>query len=184
MNASASASVASLKVASEATVSGMLVAYSAETQDHFKSLGQTTLGKTLIAGDLIIDGTMSVTGNSINTIGVLSLQNSSLAQGVDIFNGKVTINNLGQITAIAVSTNKLILGSQVLGESKITTGTQETTVQTLAITEKSRIFITAQTEIDTPLFVAGKIVGQSFTVRTKNPPKDDIIFDWQVLDNP
>ena len=75
--------------------------------DVFKSLGETILGKTIVAGDLIADGTFSISnGNEINVIGlpsdnllvgtpvnqgILYLQKSPLTQGLDIFDGKVKL---------------------------------------------------------------------------------------------
>jgi len=75
----------------EATVSGTL-----------RVLGDTTLGSTSIAGNLNINGTFSVdsaaNGDSINSLSTLYLQNSPLAEMLDIFNGNVTIDKSGNIT--------------------------------------------------------------------------------------
>ena len=76
----------------DATVSGQL-----------NVLGNTTLGSTAVNGDFSVNGSFSVEptadGNSINSLTTLYLQNSPLAELVDIFNGAVTIAKDGTITA-------------------------------------------------------------------------------------
>ena len=127
MFATASATLTDLTVTSEATFSAKLTGYDAIIQNSLKSLGDTFLGKTNVAGDLTVDGTLSFTGSSINSIGgdcrvasaprndviaspqsgeaisntcgSLFVQNSPLAQAVDFFNGLVTIGKDGLLTA-------------------------------------------------------------------------------------
>ncbi|MFA6454178.1 MAG: tail fiber domain-containing protein [Microgenomates group bacterium] len=106
-----SAQLVDLSVASEATFSGKLTAYEATISDTFKSLGNTFLGNTTIAGDFNIDGTMSITGNSISTLGNLFIQNGPLAGNVDFFNGKVVIDNQGNIK---VGGNLEVAGAMVI----------------------------------------------------------------------
>ncbi|MDO8570694.1 MAG: tail fiber domain-containing protein, partial [Candidatus Daviesbacteria bacterium] len=108
---------------SEATISSKL-----------RSYGDTFLSNTIIAGNFSVDGTMSLTGDSINSIGVISspdggpegllgggngtlfIQNSSLAQSVNFFNGQVTIDKTGKLTvqeivAKTITTNKLVIAN-------------------------------------------------------------------------
>ncbi|MDD2823554.1 MAG: MerR family transcriptional regulator [Candidatus Daviesbacteria bacterium] len=92
-----SAKLVDLSVTSDATFSGQLAAYSATISDTFKSLGNTYLGNTSIAGDFNIDGTMNISRNSISTLDALYIQNGPLAGDIDFFNGQVIIDNQGNI---------------------------------------------------------------------------------------
>src|SRR3989344_5326654 len=110
--------VANLSVTSEATFSGMLTAYELDVQDSLRVFGETILGKTNIVGDLSVDGTLSIeNGSEINVIGTLYLQKSSLADKLDIFNGRVTIDNegniktVGEVVAASIVTNKLTISN-------------------------------------------------------------------------
>ncbi len=85
-------------------------AYTATVRDTFMSLGKTFLGDTNVSGRVNIDGTLTITENSINVIGnpyqdgqiptdgILYLQNSPLANLIDLFDGAVTIDKFGTIT--------------------------------------------------------------------------------------
>ncbi|OGE30366.1 hypothetical protein A2631_01160 [Candidatus Daviesbacteria bacterium RIFCSPHIGHO2_01_FULL_44_29] len=96
--ATGSSQLASLAVASEATFSGRLIAYDTIISNSFKSLGETFLGQTTIAEEVNVDGTLSVTGNAINSIGTLYLQSAPLSTKLDIFGGKLVIDIDGNLT--------------------------------------------------------------------------------------
>ncbi|OGE24972.1 hypothetical protein A3C26_00515 [Candidatus Daviesbacteria bacterium RIFCSPHIGHO2_02_FULL_39_12] len=204
--------VSGLKV-SEATVSGMLKAYQAEISDNFKVFGQTTLASTTIAGDLVVDGTFSVTnGNEINVIGaacqdtskepkltfevgescpgngILYLQKSPLAQGLDIFNGKVKIDNQGNIvTQGEVNAQSLTITNNdptkpTIGSGKILAGKTEVVILTESMTQNSKVFITPTSKTGKQsLIVIEKKAGESFTVSIEESYSKDITFDWWVV---
>jgi len=184
---------------SEATVSGMLTAYSTQIQDNLKVFGQTTLGNTLVAGHLIVDGTLDIeNGNEVNVLGTLFLQKSSLAQGLDIFSGKVTIDkdgNLkteGKVTASEIKTNKLTISnnsiasssatlSASIGKATLPSGETKVTVQTADVVESSKVFITPTTQTDKVLSVTNIESGKSFDVSILSPTTVDINFNWWVV---
>jgi len=208
--ATTSAQLVNLEVTSDATISGQLTAYDLNIQNGLKSLGTTTLGSTLIAGDLSVDGTLSLTGSSISTLGNLSIQNGSLAGPVDFFNGAVTIDNNGSLVAQTVSannvvTNKLTISnteiasssatprndviasaakqSNSIGSDKIPTGQVKAAILTTAITPTSKVFITpkSSTQGQTPYVeLAEPEVG--FVVSIDNAIGRDIDFDWWIVD--
>ncbi|MFA5933598.1 MAG: tail fiber domain-containing protein [Microgenomates group bacterium] len=166
-----------------ATISGTL-----------KSLGQTFLGETIVAGDFSIDGTMSVNGDSINSIGTLYLQNSPLAKNIDIFNGAIKLDHLGKITAAQIeakiiSTEKVILGTSTdenntIGSSIIPAGSLEIPVFTTAITDKSKVFLTPTSPTgQQTLIMSGKVIGAGFVVSLEKPYTKDIHFDWFIVDS-
>ncbi len=174
--ATGSAVLANLSVASEATISGQLTAYQATISDTFKSLGTTSLASTTIAGDFTVDGTMSLTGNSVNSIGALFIQNSPLATLVDFFNGKAQIDNTGKI-----SVQKVEVSSQTLSTATIPAGQTTLIVNTDQVTATSRIFLTPHQPVT--LGVSSKSVGQSFTVQLNQAQAQDITFDWWIVDS-
>ncbi|MBI2018940.1 hypothetical protein HYS96_04535 [Candidatus Daviesbacteria bacterium] len=204
--ASGSATLTSLTV-SEATVSAMLTAYNLNVSESFKSFGTTTLGRTNIVGRLTIDGVfsidngseISVIGGSTGGTGILYLQKSSLAQGVDIFNGKVTIDasgniqTKGQVLASEVKTNKLtisntpIASSSAILSASIGTGTipanqTQVTIPSTNISASSRVFITPTTATDKVLSVTNIKNNQSFDVSILTPASLDINFNWWIVD--
>lgn len=95
--ATTSANLLDLTVRSDATFSGQLSAYATTVSATFKSLGETFLGNTMVAGNFIVDGTLSLTGDSINTLTDLHIQNGPMAGNIDFFNGKIIMDNLGNI---------------------------------------------------------------------------------------
>ncbi|MDD5416249.1 MAG: MerR family DNA-binding transcriptional regulator [Candidatus Daviesbacteria bacterium] len=217
-----SAVFTNLTVKSEATMSGQLSIYDLSVSNTLKSLGKTTLADTLIAGDLMIDGTMSISGNSINSSGVgldspevsngtLYLQNSTLAQGLDIFNGKVTIDPAGNITtqgkviASEVKTNKLTISNTPIATSSANTpgagfdspgvngasigtttlpaGATAVTIQTAQISESAKVFITPISPTDKVLSVTDIKPGTSFDVSMLTPSQTDIKFNWWIVES-
>ncbi|MDO8619435.1 MAG: hypothetical protein Q7R49_05865 [Candidatus Daviesbacteria bacterium] len=187
--ATGSAQLADLTVASEATFSGRLTAYDVEISNNFKSLGQTTLGNTLVAGNFTVDGTLAISGNSINSYwsnadlsGILYLQNSPLAEGLDIFNGKVFIDPTGSIRAqsIVVAEYKVISG-KTSGSGKVVAGTSSVDISNASVTDGSRILITPTSSTNLVLAVTDKQVGTKFTVSTPAQTPSDINFDWWII---
>ncbi|KKQ66696.1 MAG: hypothetical protein US86_C0004G0014 [Candidatus Daviesbacteria bacterium GW2011_GWA2_38_24] len=174
--ATGSASLANLEVQSEATFSGMLAAYDLSVSNIFKSFGETFLGKTTIAGDVSIDGSLSINGDSINTIGTLFLQNSPLAQSIDLFDGEVTISKDGLITA-----NKLAIDPKSLDTIILKAGQTEVIVESAQIAAKSKIF----TSPSQPIAVAitnKDPKKQSFTIKISVPLPTDLSIDWWIVD--
>jgi hypothetical protein len=123
---SGSAAPSSIGVVSNAQLGDEIEAYGLTVKDTFTSLGLSYLGGTSISGDVTVAGTsylsdtsivgvvtiddITLTEASINVKGVadedgvvtggtLFLQNSVLAGDIDIFNGGVTIQKDGTISA-------------------------------------------------------------------------------------
>ncbi|MDD2823524.1 MAG: MerR family DNA-binding transcriptional regulator [Candidatus Daviesbacteria bacterium] len=192
--ATTSAQLVDLSVTSEATFLGRLTAYEATISDTFKSLGNTFLGNTTVAGDFSIDGTMSINGDSINSIGTLYLQNAPLAKDIDIFNGGIRLDHLGKITATQIeakiiSTEKIVLGTlteenNTIGSAIIPTGSIEIPVFTNAVTDSSKIFLTPTTKTgEQTLIMSGIVSNTGFVVSLEKPHTSDIHFDWFVVDS-
>ncbi|TSC85695.1 MAG: replicative DNA helicase [Microgenomates group bacterium Gr01-1014_7] len=185
--ASGSATLANLKVTSEATVSGMLTAYQAEIQDNFKVYGETTLSNTLIAGALTVDGTLSLTGSSISSIGTLHIQNELLAEKLDIFNRKVTVDKEGNIKATTVIADEFKINEgKSAGSGKILAGETEITIENPYVEENSIILVTSHTPLLQTLGVTDKTYGtdktnSSFKVKFAHPETVDIQFDYLII---
>ena len=187
-----SATLAELTV-SEATVSGQLTAYQTVIQDSLKSLGQTTLGNTAVAGDFSVDGTLSLTGNSLSTLGELFIQNGPLADKVDIFNGLVTIDKTGKliaqdIEAKTITTEKLTINTPEvnaasIGSGKLAAGETKVAVYTDKASTNSKVFITAKssTQGQTP-YVELAEEGAGFVVSIDSAVSNDIDFDWWIVE--
>jgi hypothetical protein len=161
--------------------------------------GRTTLNDlgitgTINAGLLNINGLDTATGTTsatINTLGgPLKLQ-SFAAAGLDFENGKVTINTNGDIVVNAAITAKTIHADKYeatdtgdnasVGEATITAGKTMLEIKTTAITSKSKIFVTADSPLATPLFVSNKTPGFSFTVSLSKPPTENTQFNWWIV---
>ena len=204
--------VANLSVTSEATFSGMLTAYELDVQDSLRVFGETILGKTNIVGDLSVDGTLSIeNGSEINVIGTLYLQKSSLADKLDIFNGRVTIDNegniktVGEVVAASIVTNKLtisnipVTASASAAVSGIATDSasprnDDSTIGTGKILAGQRNLVISSNQVGTsskifisankPVLIAiisKNIEAKNFTVELADVQLEDITFDWWIV---
>ena len=143
-----------------------------------KSLGDTFLGNTTIAGDLSVDGTLSFTGNAINALPTLFFQNGPLAQAVDFFSGKVTINKDGLFATEAIA-----LGDESLGEAIIPAGQIEITIPSSLVNTTSKIFLTPTSAITGNLYPGTIQTSQSFKVKISTPNLSDVKFNWMIVQN-
>ena len=212
MIATDSAELDTILIHSEATVSGMLQAYDGVFQNSLKSLGDTMLGNTTIAGDLSVDGTLNITGSTVNSVGcviptsvegsldsarddnscgILFLQNSPLAELVDLFNGAVQIARSGNITTIgevkaeSISTDTLKVTETAqdssIGSGTIPAGIIEIPVFTNKVGANTKVFVTVTSEANQPLVVSEKIENAGFVVKIQVPELQDITFDWFIV---
>jgi len=164
---------------SSVEISQSLKALDATISGTFKALGESFLGNTTIAGDLIVDGTLSFTGNSISSIGTLFLQNGPLDTLIDIFNGKVQIDNSGK-----VSMQKLAVSSDVLGTAVIPAGEDLIVIDTDQVASNSAIFITPKSSTaGQSLYVTSQTPGVGFSIGIDNPVNHDINFNWWIVDS-
>jgi len=172
--------------------------------DTFKSLGQTMLADTIIAGDLNIDGTMTISGAAINSLacdvipsgvegslhggrdgnncGTLFLQSTPLADKVDIFNGLITLAKDGSITAQTIAVEEIkVLGGKTAGTGTIISGTSSIVIENPRIKTNSIISITPEVLIQSPLAVTLKSVGTSFKVEIPTQTSIDIPFSYLIV---
>lgn len=150
---------------------------------NLKSLGETMLGSTIVAGDLVQDGTLSLTnGNTINALPVLYFQKTDLAEKIDFFNGLVTIDKEGSMSAQAITTGELkVQANKISGAGKILVGSKTVEVENPSIGSNSRILITPTSETDDVLSVTTKEEGKKFVVSLAKPAEADISFDWLLV---
>lgn len=183
MFASDSATLNTLTVTSEATVSGNLTAYEGIFQDSLKSLGDTFLGKTNIAGDLSVDGTFSISeGSIVNALPVLYFQTSPLAEAVDFFNGLVTISKDGVLAAKEIVTEQISVKADTsAGQTILPTGQTEVAVLNELVEDTSIIILTSETTGAPTLAVAEKVAGAGFVVRISNSYNQDIKFSYLIV---
>jgi len=154
-----------------------------------KSLGNTFLGNTTIAGNFSVDGTLSLTGDSLNSIGTLYLQDNPLADKLDLFNGVVQIDKKGNITAqgelttTKVKVNSKDFASSSIGSGQILASDTQALIQTAAVTNSSKIFITPTTSTGSQtIIVSQKLPGQGFIVSLDHTYSQDVKFDWFIVD--
>ena len=155
----------------------------------------TDLGVTgnITSGLLSINGLDSALnggagGASINSVGDLNLQSNGLG-GINILSGKVKIDTSGNIVTEGTITTKKIkidtttdAPSKSLGSGTILAGDTTVDIDTTAVTNKSRIFVTATSKTNQALSVTTKTAGLGFTVEIPVQSLTNIKFDWFIVD--
>ncbi len=172
-----SATVAHLEVTD--TLSSLnLDATDATVSSSLKSLGQTFLGETTIAGDLSIDGAFSITeGKSLNALPILYLQNNPLAEKIDIFNGLIALDKTGLLKV-----QKLAVSDKSLGSAIIPAGETSITISTTGLTNKSKVFVS--TEKPVSLGVNSKNPSaHTFKIEISSVLPNDLAVDWWIVDS-
>jgi hypothetical protein len=147
--------------------------------------GRTTLSELGVTGD-ITAGILSINGleGTINSVGEpLRLQNLGVA-GIDILDGKVTIDTAGNITAKgSLTLKKLKIDesealAKSLGDVVIEAGETYVDVTTASLTTKSRIFVTAE---DPAAIGSKRINATTFRIRLEKPLPQDLRVNWWVI---
>ncbi len=206
--ASQSASLASLTVTDTLSSDKLFTAEDGKISGNLSVFGKTTLASTTIAGDLTVDGTFSISQNSINVAGItchpesssgsikwipdqvgndngcgiLFLQNSPLAQGVDILNGLVTIDKKGNLKAQSVTVSEFrVVANKISGSGKISSGAKSVDIENTQVMKNSRILITPTSETNLVLAVTDKVEGKKFIVSAPQIVAADLNFDWFMI---
>ncbi len=152
--------------------------------------GRTTLGDVGITGKMNI-GLLSIEGLSENgfatintTSGPLKLQSDSV-NGVDILNGKVVISTngdiktQGEITVKKVNVDTEDVAGASLGTATIVDGETIVSVQTSALTDKSKVFVQA---VDSPVATAVKKTGaDTFDIKIPAAVNNDLRLNWWIV---
>jgi len=155
----------------------------------FTVTGKTTLSDvgitgTIQAGLLTIDGL----NGTVNTLaGDLKLQATGL-NGIDLENGKVTIDTNGNIiTKGEVTVKKLNVTedtatqSGTIGTAVIPSGQTTITIPTTAITDVSHVFTSPDSPLNFSLGITNKKAHQSFTVQIPSAQFQPISFSWWIV---
>jgi hypothetical protein len=182
LESTGSATLAQIKV-TETLSTAKLEAGDTTISGNFKTLDDTFLGRTTIAGDLSVDGTFSITsGNAINTLPILYLQNNLLAEKIDMFNGKVTVNKDGTIETATIIANQIKVNQNTsLGKGVITSGQTEVTIENSLIEENSIVLITPDAPLSQTLAASDIQTGKSFKVKLLNPETGNINFSYLII---
>jgi hypothetical protein len=183
MFASDSATLDNLTVNSQATISGQLKAYEGIFQNSLKSLGDTFLGRTNIAGDLSVDGTFSVSeGSKVNALPTLYFQTSALAEAVDFFNGLITINKDGALAAKEVVAEQFsVKADSSAGQMIIQAGETEIPVLNQLVDTDSIIILTSETAGAPALAVSDKVESTGFVVKLGAAHTEDIKVSYLIV---
>ena len=153
--------------------------------------GKTTvndLGITgkISAGLLAIDGLNNESGimnyASINTLtNDLYLQNQLLG-GINILNGKVTIDKNGNLKVMKLSVDTSESSSSSIGSATLQSGTTFLDVSTTSVTQNSKVFVTPTSETGGQvIIVKAKTTGKGFRVIIEKPYTSNITFDWLII---
>jgi hypothetical protein len=153
--------------------------------DTLKVIGKTQLGDTTIGGKLAV---------GLITIDDLKADISAMNGLLSFQQGTVQIDRVGNITTTGTITAKKInisedstaSGSAILdasiGQSSIPAGQPRVEVKTMAVTGKSRIFVTPRTETGDHVLIVKEVKpGESFSVTIKAAINSDISFDWWIV---
>lgn len=171
----------SLSDTSDATVSGSLSVLGRSVLSDVGITGKVNIGLLSING---LDGCACATINTSS--GFLMLQSQGL-NGIDMMNGKITVDTKGNLTVketviakkYAVDTTDK--KSTSFGEAELLAGEMRVTIGTTAVAGTSGVFLTPENEITSPLFIVEKKQGISFTVGISKPEPQDVKFNWWVV---
>ncbi len=192
--ATASASLTSQPMAETLSSDKLFSESDIKISGNLNVFGKTTLANTMVAGDLTVDGTLALNGNSLNVIGapdcseenktcgILYIQNSPLAYQVDFFNGLASIDKFGNFKAQTVTVAAFkVVANKISGSGKIATGTKSVDIENAQVHPNSRILITPNSETNLVLAVTDKSEGKKFTVSAAQTVPSDVIFDWFLI---
>jgi len=150
-------------------------------------LGKTSLGETSIADQLMVDGSLILGKTGItNLFGPLKLQPLG-QERVDILNGKMIIDNQGNLTvqgkvlAQEIETKKLTIKENA-GTAILPAGQSQLLITNYSITPNSLIFLTPlSSTANQSLYVKLKNPGEHFIVATDKALPHDISFNWLIV---
>ncbi|MCL4366165.1 MerR family DNA-binding transcriptional regulator [Patescibacteria group bacterium] len=192
--ATSSASFSEVKVTGTLSSDKLFTAQDSKISGELRVFGKAMLAATTVAGDLTVDGTLSLNGNSVNVIGspvcsevnkdcgILYIQNSPLAYQVNFFNGLVAIDKAGNLRAQTVTVAAFkVVANRISGSGKITAGTKSVDIENAQVEDNARILITPNSETNLVLAVTNKAAGKKFTVSVAQPATEDITFDWFLI---
>ncbi|KKS54274.1 MAG: hypothetical protein UV61_C0002G0017 [Candidatus Gottesmanbacteria bacterium GW2011_GWB1_43_11] len=169
----------------DATISGNLLVGGRSNLSDVGITGRLTMGVLTIDG-LDMDSSSSATINTLS--GPLKLQSLGLA-GIDILNGKVTIDQNGNMKVLGdltvsgnLTAQKLIMQGDSVGEATVSAGKVSTEVKTPLVTDKSHIFTSLRSLTGKQsLFISNIAPNVSFTVSLEEIFTKDVTFDWWVV---
>lgn len=148
--------------------------------------GKTTvndLGITgkITAGLLTINGFNNVFASLDTLSDDLYLQSKGVG-GVNILNGKVTIDKNGNLKVTKLNFDVSDATSSSVGSATLQSGATSIDISTSAITTNSKVFITATSETGgQALIVKSKTAGRGFRVIVEKSYSSNITFDWLVV---
>lgn len=154
----------------------------------YATVNDLSVNGTFTAGLLQIKG-LDNGGSSISTLnGDLKLQNQGYG-GIDILNGKVTIDTKGNIIANSEITAKKFnvdttdVSAASAGSGTIQSGTKSTIINSTAVTANSIIQITFSSDYApaTRYWIKTKTEGVSFTVNLDQPVAANAKFNWWII---
>ena len=153
---------------------------------NYATVNELSVTGSIRAGLLTIKS-LDNGGASISTLnGDLRLQDQGFG-GIDILNGKVTIDTTGNIqssgtiTADKFNIDESNILSASVGEATIPQNATSAIVYTTAVTSKSKIFVTPKTKTGLPLSVTTQTAGTSFKVELIAPALQPLKFNWWVI---
>jgi hypothetical protein len=166
------------------------------TMSSLMVLGRTTLNDLGVTGkinsgllvvnglDTLSNGTSAPTINTL--VGDLYLQNEGYG-GVNILNGKVTIDSTGNVNVNAIlgaqtveTSNLIIKGTDSVGSATLPAGQTQVEIDTQSVSSTSKVLVTPTSLTSIPLAVTTKANGK-FIVQISTSQKTDINFDWWVI---
>ncbi len=155
----------------------------------YATINELSVTGSIRTGVLTINGQSGTGGASISTLnGDLKLQDQGFG-GIDILNGKVTIDttgniqSAGNITAKKFNVDTSDVSAASAGTGTITAGTNSTIINTSAVTSNSLIQVTFTSDYGpaTRYWIKTKTAGQSFTIQLDQPVLTNAKFNWWIV---
>ncbi|MBI4091414.1 tail fiber domain-containing protein, partial [candidate division WWE3 bacterium] len=163
-----------------------------EFLNGIKVAGKSFISDTNIAGKLTVGLlTLNDEDTSINSLTEpLKLQNESPAD-IEIFKGEIRLSKGGALKAVKVEAKEVTTealtikagDSATIGSAKLKAGESKVDIESQAVKESSKIFLTPTKETDKILFILDKEEGKKFSVGVKSSLDEDITFDWWIINS-
>lgn len=130
---------------------------------------------------VVLNGTLDLGGVKV-IVESLEAKETVSAKNVESERVESETGEVKDFTADTISVKNTDPDRKTLGTATIREGETSVTVETKAVTEGSRVFVTPKISIKNSLAVTEQNEGESFTVSLSEEAEKDTLFSWWILE--